>query len=160
MAADVRDHQFAGVIRAYNLHGQVVISDLREQGRHLQELQRVVAEGDGDIGPDNAGVEIDGIRGALLEDLLVVGQILGRLLLLLKILSQDGDVFQIGAQLLPYQFQSCPHGLFVPLAVQDALHGERDHDTQGNGQHPAEEGKESFFERSHHRADSLGPGQR
>ena len=155
MPVDVRNHQLAGIVGTDDLHGQIVIPDFREQGRHLQELQGVVAEGDGNIGPHDAGVKTDRIHRALLENLLVIGQISGRFLLLLQVIVQDGNVFQVRSQLLPHQFQSRPHGLFVPLAVQDALHRERDHDTQGDGQHPAEKGKESFFERSHHKVKSL-----
>ena len=70
MTVDVRCHQFAGVIGADNLHGQIIILDLREQGGHLQQFQGIVAESDGDIGIDDTDVVVDRIRRAFGQLLL------------------------------------------------------------------------------------------
>ena len=155
MAVDVRSHQLAGVVGTDDLHREVIVLDLREQGGHLQEFQGVVAEGDGNVGIDHAHMIVDGIRRAFGQILLVGRQILGRRPFLPEIVRQDGDVIQVGGQFRPHQFQGRPHGALVPLPVQNALHREGDHDTQGDGQHPAEKCKEPFFERCHHIVEDL-----
>ncbi len=144
---DIRCHEFASVIGADDLHGQLVVLDLREQGGHLQELQGVVAEGDGDIGIDDADVVVDGVRRALGQILLVFREIAGRRLLLPEVVGQDADVVQVRGEFRPHQLQGRPDGTLVPLPVQDPLHREGDHDTQGDGQHSAEKSAETLIER-------------
>ena len=139
-------------VGADNLHGQGVIPDFLEQGRHLQELQRIVREDDGDRGIDHSQMILDGISGGtvqalqILHEVGVFHQIPGRRHFIVQILLQDGDIFPVGNQLRTHQLQGRPN---IPAGVgpvHHSLYRERDRDTRDDGEQPVHKIQEPVYD--------------
>ena len=146
MAVDFRLQHLAGTVGADDFHGQVVVSHLREQGGHLQQFERILAECEGDIGIDLALVVFHDVLRTGSQVISMLGEIPGGNHFLLQVVVQPVDVLHVGVQLRADQFHRRLHGLAVDRAVDDSLHGERNRDTDHDGEQFVQEIDDPLFD--------------